>query len=53
MENSMKEAETQKQEEPKNYDEVTYDVPECPICFETLTSNLASAQCGHVLHLSW
>lgn len=26
------------------------EVPQCPICFDELTVNLAATKCGHVFH---
>ena len=27
-----------------------YEIPQCPICFELLTTNLMTTRCGHVFH---
>ena len=28
----------------------SYEIPQCPICFDELTSNLSVTKCGHVFH---
>ena len=29
-----------------------YDIPQCSICFNELTSGLATTKCGHIYHAS-
>ena len=30
-----------------------FEVPQCPICYEALTTQLAVTRCGHVFHKKW
>lgn len=34
-------------------DEVLFEIPECPICFEKMVGDLVAGPCGHVLHSFW